>query len=125
MDKNYYYYFLKINKLGNIISHFLKLDMITSNFSHTFHAWALVNVDFSKDLLGKTNIKTNGAPWIELVNYEGFLFYCRRFFSIRHLASNYPHFCQFFSSSSSGKMLFVIIPFFITFLNDSYGKALG
>ena len=70
--------------LGNL----LMVDAIYSNIYRTMYACILVNIDVSKGLPKKIKLASPHGSWIQLLDYEGIPFRCRKCHMTGHLVTH-------------------------------------
>ena len=76
-----------LEAVGDALKDFLIVDTASSNVFHTTYARILVEIDISKGLLEKIMLDSSIGSWIQLLNYEGIPFRCRKCHKTGQLAA--------------------------------------
>ena len=77
-------FFLEV--VGEALGDFLLVDTSSSNVFQTMYACILVEIDVSKGLPEMIKLASPLGSWIQLLDYEGIPFRCRKCHKAGHLA---------------------------------------
>lgn len=78
---------LVLEAVGEGLGDFLMVDLVSSNVFRTTYAHILVEMDISKGLPAMIKLPSPGGSWIQLLDYEGIPFRCRKCHNTGHLVA--------------------------------------